>query len=241
MPQLHHYPSFSPVLASAFPIALLWLGCSDGAADDKPAGPGGGSIAAAGSGGTAGKPGNSAGGRTRTDTGGTGSASAASDPAWFADCDIGEIQGSCIAFDGSDDYCTEIPAKSSLGELDALSACGAERVRSEPRCPTEGAVAVCVSRYSRAIYYDRTLAEAAKSACVHYCSDGGKTPEGGDCDAFLTCLCGSAEPQDDDSDGCVDARTYVAGRRETFGKVVADMDCAQLLAMTPTCKDGKAP
>lgn len=248
MPQ---FPSRFPAAAGFLvPSFFLWLGCSKAAPNEQ-------DVSAAGSGGSVASAGSSASsaGGTGTEVGAAGSptplgdggqamagtpasagAGATTDPAWFSGCDVGEIRGSCEAVDDSGDFCSEFPATGPSAMVDLPGTCGAEHVRSEVRCPTENAVAVCVSLYSRNVFYDREAADAISKVgvCKHYCSDSGgvAAPK---CEEFLTCLCGNAEPQEDDSAACVEARDHVATIRRDFGPSNANSQCTKLLDMMLSC------
>jgi hypothetical protein len=121
----------------------------------------------------------------------------------------------------------EIPA--SIEKVDLAGTCGAERVRCEKRCPTEGAVLICVSPYSRQIYYDQARADAVRPGCTNPCTP---TPQPG-CDELLTCVCGSAAPQADDSDNCKQVRSLIAQQRSVSGEKGAQNYCARLFAASP--------
>lgn len=201
---------------SALPAALLSFGCSTGGSTASPA------------------PVSGSGGSGESTPAASAGASACAEPpteepSWFAACDIGESQGSCTSLDDSGTYCVEIRATTE--PIDIAGTCGAERVRCEKRCPTEGAVLICVSPASRQIYYDQATADAVRLGCTSPCAP---TALPG-CDEYLTCLCGSAQPQTDDSDNCKQVRSLIAQQRSVNGEQGAQNYCARLFAATPEC------
>ena len=62
---------------------------------------------------------------------------------------------------------------------------------------------------------------------------GGASGASRTCDDFLRCVCGSVEPQADDSEDCMDARTVVEAQREIAGMASSDAACANLFVIQP--------
>jgi len=214
-------------LVSLLPLQAV-VACSNDAPDNAGDGQTGGATnAAAGTSAESGK------------SQGTGPSRGALDPnvtepAWFADCDIGPIAGACdyIGIDAmhSGTTCLEW----AEGKLDLSGSCGgAQYVIASGRCDPTDAVAICVSTYGRVMYYDAAQAQNLESACQKVCRAEASGDGDGSCDRFLRCVCGSVSPQPDDSPDCRDARSIVASYRTNYGQQAADAYCSNLLDLAP--------